>query len=64
MRLSKIAYEAYVKKAGGVSLITGEKLPEFDDLKVEIQAAWAAAAHAVEYDLIGPMGGEGELDPE
>lgn len=61
MRTAKIAYDAYVKKAGGVSLITGDKLPEFEALKSEIQEAWVAAARAVEYDLIGPMGGEEEF---
>lgn len=63
MRLAKVAYDAYVKQAGGKSLATGDPLPEFDKLKLEIQQAWHAAAVAVEYDCIGPMGGEGELDP-
>lgn len=45
--LAKIAYDAYVKKAGGVSLTTGDKLPEFDVLKESIQDAWDAAANAV-----------------
>ena len=44
---AKIAYDAYCVATGGVSLISGEKLPEFDKLKDEIKAAWAAAALSV-----------------
>lgn len=44
---AKIAYDAYCKRAGGVSLISGEKLPEFQVLKYEIKCAWVAAAMAV-----------------
>jgi len=61
MRLAKLAYDAYSKKTGGVSLATGDKLPEFDALKPAIQEAWQAAANAVEYDLIGPLGAENEF---
>jgi hypothetical protein len=50
-RLAKIAYEAYVKQAGGISLATGDKLPAFELLGGEIQDAWAAAAIAVRFDL-------------
>jgi len=45
--LAKVAYDAYCTSTGGVSLISGDKLPEFDKLKDEIKAAWAAAALAV-----------------
>lgn len=44
---AKIAYDAYCAATGGVSLISGDKLPEFEKLKDEIKAAWAAAALAV-----------------
>jgi hypothetical protein len=49
--LAKIAYDAYCKATGGVSLISGAKLPEFQDLRQAIQDAWweasAAAGNAV-----------------
>lgn len=48
MHFAKIAYDAYCKSTGGVSLISGDKLPEFDALKDEIKQAWLAAANAVE----------------
>lgn len=43
----KIAYDAYVKQAGGVSLVSGVTLPEWDALPTEIQRAWIAAGIAV-----------------
>lgn len=43
----KLAYDAYCKQTGGVSLISGDKLPAFDALKQEIREAWAAAYIAV-----------------
>ena len=48
---AKIAYDAYAKETGGVSLISGDKLPEFSALKQSIQDAWAAAADAVVQDI-------------
>lgn len=50
-RVAKIAYDAYVKQAGGVSLATGAKLPEFDALSRSIKDAWAAAGIAVSLAL-------------
>ncbi|MET1083302.1 MAG: hypothetical protein ABWY12_09690 [Burkholderiales bacterium] len=46
-QLGQIAYTAYCESAGGVSLITGDKLPTFLNLKADIQNAWIAAAKAV-----------------
>lgn len=46
----QIAYEAYCNATGGVSLISGDKLPEFDSLKQAIKDAWEVAAQAVIYD--------------
>jgi hypothetical protein len=46
-KLAKIAYNAYCQQTGGVSLISGDKLPEFDALKTSIQTAWMVAAAAV-----------------
>lgn len=51
MTLAKLAYEAYRDSAGGKSLISGEPLPDFDDLRFEIQQAWADAADAVKASL-------------
>lgn len=45
--LGSIAYEAYCENTGGVSLISGAKLPTWDALSAEIRAAWEAAADAV-----------------
>lgn len=47
MSLGQIAYDAYVKKAGGVSLVSGAKLPVWSDLDPRIREAWGAAATAV-----------------
>lgn len=49
-RSGKIAYDAYCEETGGVSLISGDKLPKFEDLKQSIKDAWAAAASAVIVD--------------
>lgn len=43
-----IAYDAYVEKAGGVSLVSGESLPQWVDLPPEIQDAWRAVANALD----------------
>lgn len=43
----KIAYDAYCKSSGGVSLVSGAKLPEWAVLSDEIKQAWEAAAEAV-----------------
>lgn len=45
--MGQIAYEAYCEQSGGVSLISGAKLPCWDEQKLEIKEAWAAAALAV-----------------
>lgn len=45
--LGQIAYEGYCASTGGKSLISGDTLPPFADLKPEIQQAWQAAALAV-----------------
>jgi hypothetical protein len=48
----QIAYEAYRISSGGYSLITGSKLPEWDDLRPDVQAAWAASARAVISEVV------------
>jgi hypothetical protein len=45
--IGQVAYEAYCKSTGGVSLVSGAKLPAWSELTKEIQAAWQAAANAV-----------------
>jgi hypothetical protein len=50
-QLARVAYDAYVKQAGGVSLATGAKLPPFDELSQPIKDAWVAAAEAVTLDM-------------
>lgn len=44
--LGRAAYMAYTAKAGGVSLVTGDKLPEWDALAENIQDAWMDAGDA------------------
>jgi hypothetical protein len=45
--LGQVAYEAYRNHTGGVSLVSGAKIPEWQELNVEIKAAWNAAAAAI-----------------
>jgi hypothetical protein len=47
MDLARTAYEAYSVTSGGKSLMTGERLPPFDELTPEAVGAWQAAADAV-----------------
>ncbi len=50
--LARIAYDAYKEETGGVSLISGERLPDFDSLKMSIQDAWWQAAEAVKNAIV------------
>lgn len=43
----QINYEGYSKCSGGRSLISGDVLPEWKDLKRDVQEAWEAGAQAV-----------------
>lgn len=43
----QIAYEAYCNSTGNKSLVSGDTLPAFVDLKEEIKKAWENAASAV-----------------
>lgn len=45
--LGEVAYSGYINQSGGVSLISGASLPEWDKLSPEIREAWRAAARAV-----------------
>jgi hypothetical protein len=49
----KIAYEAYIAKTGGKSLVTGDTLPAWVDLRADIKEAWEAAAIAVTSAVVG-----------
>lgn len=48
MSTGERAYNGYLAKAGGKSLISGDRLPKFSDLDTEVQDAWQAAANALE----------------
>lgn len=45
--LAQIAYEAFCNHTGWKSLISRAPLPQWNDLKPEIQNAWRAAANAL-----------------
>jgi hypothetical protein len=47
VELGKIAYDAYCDCTGGISLISGARLPLWNELQEEIKAAWHASAEAV-----------------
>lgn len=49
--LGRVAYGGYRLTSGGVSLIDGQDLPEWSDLRDEIQSAWCAAAGAVQREI-------------
>ena len=42
--LAKVNYEGYCNSTGGVSLISGDKLPDFESLKEPIKNAWKQAS--------------------
>ena len=43
----QIAYEGYTGHTGGKSLVSGEPLPLWDDVTLEIKQAWEVAAASV-----------------
>lgn len=45
--LGKVAYEAYCERTGGRSAVTGERLPEWEQVQPVVQDAWDAAGRAV-----------------
>ena len=47
-----IAYEAYRSYTGGISLATGHAIPEWHELREDIQLAWHQAAIAVENQVL------------
>ena len=46
MSAARAAYEAYCNYTGGRSLVTGDLLPTWINLKPEIKNAWLCAARA------------------
>lgn len=51
--LAQVAYDGYREHTGGRSLATGQPIPTWEDLKPEIQQAWAASTRAVVAALQG-----------
>jgi hypothetical protein len=47
MELEQLAYEAYRAHTGGISLASGQPIPEWSQLKPEIQDAWDSSTAAV-----------------
>lgn len=45
--LAKIGYEAYRAHTGGISLVSKQPIPPYDNLSEAIKEAWMAAAIAV-----------------
>lgn len=43
------AYLGYCESSGGKSLVSGQKLPDWERLDPRIQEAWISAANAVLY---------------
>ena len=43
----QVGYDAYRDFTGGVSLVSGSPIPEWDQLPKNIQDAWRAAGEAV-----------------
>jgi hypothetical protein len=50
--MAKIAYDNYCHYTQGISLVTGEKLPNWDDLPDNIKRAWRGSMLSV-IDYIG-----------
>lgn len=53
MTVGQVGYERYCDCSGGKSLVTGQELPKWEDLKEEIRAAWEAACNAASAFTIG-----------
>jgi len=51
-RLGRLAYEGYCTATGGVSLISGQSLPPWEELDSALQNAWISAALNVAVNLV------------
>lgn len=47
LRLAEAGYESYREDTGGISVATGQKIPEWGVLRPAIQRAWCAAARGI-----------------
>lgn len=47
MTIGQLGYEAYRAHTGGVSLASGQPIPDWAALKPEIRAAWETSSEAV-----------------
>lgn len=45
--VGKIAYDRYCQYSNNKSLISGQPLPKWEDLRIDIQEAWIASASAI-----------------
>lgn len=54
-KYAKIAYDGYKSNSKGKSLISGQELPEFENLPANIQEAWAAASKAVRLEIANEL---------
>ena len=52
--LARVAYEGYRNHTGGISLASGQPIPEWEALRQDIKDAWHAAAEAVLYATLTP----------
>ena len=53
--LGQIGYEAYGSGTGWKSLVSGAQLPQWPEVKPEIQLAWETAGHAMVYAAHGEV---------
>jgi hypothetical protein len=53
--MGQIGYEAYRAHTGGISLASGQPIPDWSALKPEIQAAWDAAGEEIRKHVVGAM---------
>ena len=44
LSLGEVAYRGYCRYTGGKSLISGDSLPLFENLRTELKCAWITAA--------------------
>lgn len=49
---AEVAYTAYRDHTGGVSLASGQRIPEWPELRDDIKSAWKASAHALRRTIL------------
>ena len=50
-KLAEIAYNGYRDHTGGISLASGQPIPEWSSLRPDIQQAWEASAASVSKEI-------------